>query len=101
MRFIFRVIQTQDPSIREFISAYRERFGEAPGLLSAQAYDSAMILLEALSEGAMTSEEVRTFLENLDGFPGVSGKISAGGGGDLKRPLHIIQVKNGRFVELK
>ncbi len=89
-----------EPAIRDFRSAYLNRYREEPTLLAAQAYDSTMMVLSALQDGATTGEAIREYLARLQNFPGVSGPISSQSDGELRRPLYVIQVKKGKFVKV-
>ncbi len=89
-----------DPSVRSFVERYRNRYGEEPTLLSAQAYDAAGMILKALQQGAVTGEAVRDFVGRIQNFSGVTGPISATPEGELSKRLYVIQVKDGKFVQI-
>jgi branched-chain amino acid transport system substrate-binding protein len=92
--------KSQNPAVREFVAAYQTRYQEDPTLLAAQAYDATTILLRAISSGAGSSGEIRDFLEGVNGFTGAAGIYHAAPGGELIRPLHIIKVEDGKFVQV-
>jgi branched-chain amino acid transport system substrate-binding protein len=90
---------SHQPAVQEFVSAYRSRYGEEPTLLVAQAYDSTMMVLRALEQSADTGNKVREYLGGLKDFPGVTGSITTKPDGKMERPLFVIQILKGQFVQ--
>ncbi|HEY5594773.1 MAG TPA: penicillin-binding protein activator [Nitrospiria bacterium] len=89
-----------DPSVRSFVERYRNRYEEEPTLLAAQAYDTANLILKALQQGAVTGEAVRDFVGRIQNFSGVTGPISTTPEGELSKRLYVIQIKDGKFVQI-
>ncbi|HEY4485669.1 MAG TPA: penicillin-binding protein activator [Nitrospiria bacterium] len=89
---------SKEPSVRSFVDRYRVRYKEEPTLLSAQAYDSAIFLIQALKEGASTGPRIREFAARPSVLAGATGRIGFTPEGESAKPLYVIQVKNGRFV---
>lgn len=50
-----------------FVDDYEAEFGEAPGAYAAEGYDAMTIFLDALADGAVSREEVESF---VDGYTG-------------------------------
>ena len=44
-----------------------QRFGQAPGTYSVEAYDAAAILLKGIDSGAVTRPALRDFVAGYDG----------------------------------
>jgi ABC-type branched-subunit amino acid transport system substrate-binding protein/predicted negative regulator of RcsB-dependent stress response len=89
-----------DPAVRSFVERYRNRYDQEPTLLAAQAYDTADLILEALQQGAVTGEAVRDFVGRIQNFSGVTGPISATPEGELSKRLYVIQIKDGKFIQI-
>jgi len=89
-----------DPLVRSFVERYRNRYDEEPTLLAAQAYDTAGMILKALQQGATTGEAVRDYVGRIQGFTGVTGPINSTPEGELSKRLYVIQVKDGKFVQI-
>jgi ABC-type branched-subunit amino acid transport system substrate-binding protein len=65
------------PETRKFADAYQRKFGAAPYILEASAYDAVRMIRTQLDGGAVTSREVlREGLASLKGFKGATGDIS-------------------------
>lgn len=92
---------SEQADTRAFVDEYRRLYGKAPGLLEAQAYDSAMIFLALLRQAKpRTREEFRAALAAVRDFPGASGRTSFLPSGEAHKELFIITVDNGELKEL-
>lgn len=83
-----------------FIKAYKDRYGETPAVLPAQAYDAVMLLAEAMRTcgGDTDSECLRKTIAEAN-LEGVAGTISFDETGDaIDRTVTIKQIQNGEFV---
>lgn len=90
------------PMVQEFSALYRDTYGEEPTILEAQAFDSAGVLLFLLSRPDVRSrEDLRRALLGLRDYPGVTGNLSVDVSGEFERSLFVIQVKDGRFVQVQ
>lgn len=70
-------VATDDPALAEFVKNYKAKYNQEADGFAVLGYDSANMLIKALeAAGSTDSEKVRTALENLKGFKGVSGEMS-------------------------
>jgi len=89
------------PFVREFIDLYLERYGEEPSILEAQAFDIANILVDLVARSDIRSrEQLRLALSQLQNYPGVTGATSFDFDGEADKLLFLLQVQNGRIVQL-
>ncbi len=93
-------LETTDPKTRRFITAYRERFQSDPSIFAVQAYDAMHVVLDAIRRGATTGPDVRIQLFVRHDLPTLSGLEKFDEGGILTRKVYMIQIQNGRFVQL-
>jgi len=87
--------------VQRFVRQFSERYGQKPGLVEAQAYDAANLILEAIGQGARTGEEVRARLDKrkTTAYEGVTGRIVFDQYGDLKSAsFDMMTIQNGNFV---
>lgn len=70
-----------------FVTDYQTLFRETPSLLELQAYDSALILRNLISQGAGSREDLTRRLTDLKRFPGALGFLSMGSAREIRRPL--------------
>jgi len=92
---------SSDPAVKSFVGRYRNRFGEEPSLLAAQAYDTASLVLRSIQLGASSGETIRESVSRIQNFSGATGPISFTPDGDLVKRLYVIQVKDGKFIQVK
>jgi ABC-type branched-subunit amino acid transport system substrate-binding protein len=89
------------PLVQEFANLYLNRYGVEPSLLEAQGYDVAGIVLSQLKAPASASREgLRSALDQLHNYPGVTGATRFTPAGEAEKVLYLLQVKNGALVQL-
>ena len=93
--------ESADPAVKSVVDAYRSAYQEEPDILSAQAYDAAMMVLTLLKAGKDSPAAVRDGLLTLQEFPGISGSTSFPGNGEARKKLFLLTVEDGRFVPVK
>lgn len=93
-------VDSPNPNVQEFVEQYKKRFQAAPTLFAMQGYDAARFVLEAVRKGAASGEAVRDFLVSQPDLPALGGPAAFLADGSLNRPLFLIQVKRGRFVQV-
>ena len=93
-------LQSTDPETQNFIRKYREYFKIDPSIFAAQAYDAMRIIIDTISQGATNGQEVRDQLLTRYDFPALGGIASFDEGGILNRKMYMIQVANGRFIQI-
>jgi len=90
--------ESSDPAIKPVIESYRSAYQEEPDILSAQAYDAAMMILTLLEGHKETPLQIRDGLLALKDYPGISGAITFPGNGEAQKKLFIIKIQDGKFV---
>jgi ABC-type branched-subunit amino acid transport system substrate-binding protein len=91
---------SSDPVVRSFVSRYQAKYQESPDLFAAQAYDCVQMILLALKSGATRPDEVKAYLGQVRDFHGASGITTFHPKGQVEKRLFVIQVKNGKFVQV-
>jgi ABC-type branched-subunit amino acid transport system substrate-binding protein len=88
------------PVVHDFVEKFHLRYAKTPDLLAAQAYDSMLMLAQALQDGARTRDELRDALLQVRNFPGVSGTTSFDADGNAAKIPFLLSIQNGRIVQL-
>ena len=89
-----------DENIRSFVDAYEAKYGSAPSSLTAQAYDSAGIILSAIENIDSTDRAaIKDELYKIS-YPGVTGQTTFNEKGDAQKTFAWLKVENGAFVEV-
>lgn len=93
--------ESSDPAIKAMADAYRSAYQEAPDILSAQAYDAAMMVLTLLRERKDTPQAIRDSLLAMKNYPGVSGETTFPGIGEAQKKLFLITIQDGQFAPFR
>jgi len=91
---------SSDPAVQSFVERYRARYQAEPTIFAAQAYDITRIILTGLQRGITNGSSLRDYLSTVRDFPGASGRLNFTPEGESEKKLFIIQIKNGRFVQI-
>ena len=94
--FIYPIYARSD---EDFIQAFKDEYGEQPGVAADTAYDAVYMLARAIEKAGTTDADV--VRSSFQDFDGASGRIAFDSDGDRSSaPVILMTVKNGRFVEL-
>jgi branched-chain amino acid transport system substrate-binding protein len=93
---------SSDPAFTNsyFVREYRNQFNEDPGIFELQAYDSALIIRQLVSQGATNRESLGQALSQLKDFPGSLGSLSISTDREIQRPLVALVLENGTVIPL-
>ncbi len=89
---------------REFSERFVEAYGRAPGMIEAQAYDAAAVLISAIREADGPEPDRRVVKERLlsvKGYNGAAGPLSFGKDREAVKSLFILTVRDGEIVEAR
>jgi len=88
----------QSPTSKAFVASYRKRFGKLPNDTAVLAYDSTMLLVEALVRAKfLTREGVEDSLNSLQTFNGVTGKFLLSPNKPPKKSLVLLKTGAKKF----
>ena len=94
--------ENQSPAVVAFNARYRARWGEDSNALSALAYDSAMVLADAIKRAGTTEgPKLRDALAATKDFAGATGKITFDAQRNPTKSAVVLVVKNGKFAFLQ
>lgn len=83
-----------NPDAKEFVSAYRKRYGESPDLFASLGYDAFLLALKAVKGEGFDA------LERMSGpFSGITGSMVVSPDGQVARELHVLRVSSKGFSE--
>jgi branched-chain amino acid transport system substrate-binding protein len=89
-----------DPASQAFAKAYQDRFGRPPQLYSAEFYDGAQLLIDAIRRGARTRDAVLANLKSTT-LQGVTKKFSFEPNGEVGiGAVYVYEFRDGAFVSL-
>jgi ABC-type branched-subunit amino acid transport system substrate-binding protein len=93
-------VDSPNPAVQEFVQRYHKRFQSTPSLFTMQGYDAARVVIEGIRHGATSGEALQDFLMTQRNLPTLAGPAGFGPDGTLHRSLFLLQVKQGKFVQL-
>jgi len=83
----------------DFIKKYKEKYGTEPNFDSAFFYDNIMIIKEALKLAkSYDPEKIRDALSTMGNYSGVMGEMKISPEGDLRVPMGLGVIKNGKII---
>ncbi len=93
-----------EPSVREFVDAYRQKYHDEPGvqhIFAARAYDAALLTAEAVQNCTTpTADCIRDFLFSVKGYHGASGILTFDRNGDVDNKFSLQKIENGKFTAI-
>lgn len=93
-------VDSPNPAVQDFVQRYRARFESTPSLFTMQGYDAARVVIEGIRHGATSGEALQEFLTTHRDLPTLAGPAGFAPDGTLHRPLFLLRVKQGKFVQL-
>ena len=88
------------PAVQDFVERYKKRFQTSPTLFAMQGYDAAKLVIDAVRKGASSGEAVHDQLRTQSDLSSLAGPAAFGPDGTLNRPLFLMQIKRGRFLQV-
>jgi branched-chain amino acid transport system substrate-binding protein len=93
-------VDSPTPTVQDFVNRYKKRFQTNPTLFAMQGYDAAKLVLDTVRKGAASGEAVHEQLLTQPDLSSLAGPAAFGPDGTLNRPLFLMQIKRGRFLQL-
>lgn len=86
--------------VQEFNELYEYFFGEEPGVLSAQAFDAANMVLDIILKTRVDRQVMKKELLKIKNFKGVSGETTILPNGDSEKTLFFISIKRNKRIQV-
>lgn len=81
-----------------FIKAFTAKYGHAPNSLSAQGYDAAKLLFDAMMRATEPKPEaIKNALKDTKSFAGATGNITIDGERNAIKPVVVVTIKDKKF----
>lgn len=84
----------------QFVRDYRQLFNEDPGVMEVQAYDSALLLRQLISQGASSRQELAKSLSSVRNFPAGISNLSISDSREIQRPIMALTLQSGEITPL-
>lgn len=94
----FFALNDPDPAVQEFITEFRKRANRDPNLHAACAYDSLMLIGNAIKNAGFDRKAIRDTLAKTKGYKGITGQLTFTAVGDINRKYKVMVVEKGKWV---
>lgn len=92
--------QSKEEKVAKFVSDYKSKYNSVPSSLTAQAYDSAGILIEAVKKvGSLDRNKIREAVGQSN-YDGVTGPTKFDENRNAVKVFKHAKVSNGQFVQI-
>jgi len=91
--------KSEDPLVKGFVQAFRDKYGLSPDLYAAHGYDAVMVLAEAVRRGNVVPTEFWRDVRSLREFVGVTGTLQFDERGDVQKFPRVYVVNNGVLID--
>ncbi|MFO0665150.1 MAG: ABC transporter substrate-binding protein [Polyangiaceae bacterium] len=82
-----------------FLKSYKAKYNRDPSSLSAQGYDSARLLFDAMGRATeLTPEAIKTALTQTKDFAGATGMLTIDKDHNANKPIVVVQIKAKKFT---
>jgi branched-chain amino acid transport system substrate-binding protein len=89
---------TANPAASSFVSDYTASAGAAPGTYSAEAYDAANVVIQAIEAGKLTAADINTFLTTVS-YKGLTKTLKFDSKGEVaSATIYVYEVKSGKVA---
>lgn len=91
---------TQKPVLLSYINDYQEKYGSRPSTFGGHGYDAFELTVKAIEQAGPDRAKIRDALEQITGFPGVSGvfNLSAEDHNGLgEDSMVFVEIKDGKW----
>jgi len=99
----------------QFVNSFKDVYGTEPGIIEAQAYDAARIMIDAAVKSQESEsgnqphsaslgsqkEEIRAILADLKNLSGATGNIAFEKDREAVKDIFMLQVRKGKIVEIQ
>ncbi len=87
------------PNSQAFLKAFKAKYNHEPSSLSAQGYDAARLLFDAMGRATeLTPEAVKTALVQTKDFAGATGTLTIDKDHNANKPIVVVQIKGKKFT---
>ena len=92
-------VNSNNPSIQNFVNRYRSKYDSDPPLEAAYAYDALILLAKAISKNGYGAQKTSEGLLTLGNTSGAFGEIKIDATGEIETQILIRTIQNGKIVD--
>ena len=88
-------IGSQNQTIQNFVTRFKTKTNSNPDVLNALGFDCFMLINKAINN---SQEDLKTYLDNMEEFEGVTGKMKFDSNGDVIKSIGIKMISDSGYV---
>jgi branched-chain amino acid transport system substrate-binding protein len=92
--------ESERAATKRFVEAYTAKYGAAPSVYAANAYDALMLVAKALQAQGTSADGIRDYLYGVEGYEGASGSLTFDEFGEVSKPVVMKVTASGGFSVL-
>jgi len=93
--------RSDDMITKRFSERFRSMFDSEPNVFSALSYDGLMMIAEVIKNKGHNKNKIKEGILELDNFSGVMGNLSVTENRNIKFPLRIVRLENGKLTSVE
>jgi branched-chain amino acid transport system substrate-binding protein len=87
------------PNAQQFLKSYKEQYKRTPISLSAQGYDAAKLLFDAMNRATeLSPEAVKVAISQTKDFAGATGNLTIDKDHNVNKPVVVVKIKGKAFT---
>lgn len=90
------IFDVEDEATAEFITAYRTKFGSDPDIYAAHGYDAVLIIVQAIEEEGLSSDNISFYMNAMNPFPGAAGSTKFDQDGNAQKFHRMWVIEGGQ-----
>lgn len=96
-------VNRDDPKTQKFVKDFVAKYGHEPDQFAASAYDGVYMVVDAMKRAGTVTDhkKIRDALAQMKDFHGVCGKFAFDEHRDPAVDLTLLEIKDGKFTEVK
>lgn len=99
--YLIKPAEHSNDKYNKFREKYFAKYREEPDVYAAYSYDIIMILINAYTNNAITGDQIKNYLLNMQEYSGVTGPTKFDANGDCNTKPFIKQlIKNGEYQNI-
>jgi len=93
---------SKNKQVIKFVDQYENAFQEKPKFIEAVAFDTAMMIFQAVGQNEIKSrKELKDYLQYIRNYEGVTGLTSFKSNGEVDKKLYLFRILEDKFVEVE
>jgi ABC-type branched-subunit amino acid transport system substrate-binding protein/outer membrane protein assembly factor BamD (BamD/ComL family) len=94
-------IEESNTLFLEFVNKFRVKYSRTPQMPEVYGYDCMKLFLQAIENGALTREDLKIQLSQIENFQGIKGKISFDKNLRTNKYVNLLKYSDGKIIEIQ